>query len=101
MNMLHKYPRTHHIEGSGIQKGDEELNIFPFRTLAGKHLVIEEKMDGANSAISFDSDGRLLLQSRGHYLSGGPSCKETAIVRTVRQSRSSINYWASLKYPRL
>lgn len=76
MSMLYKYPRTHHIEGSGIQKGDEELNIFPFRTLASKHLVIEEKMDGANSAVSFDSDGQLLLQSRGHYLTGGPREKQ-------------------------
>lgn len=29
-------------------------------------------MDGANCAISFSQDGELLLQSRGHYLSGGP-----------------------------
>jgi RNA ligase len=81
MSMLHKYPRTHHIEGSGIQKGDEELNVFPFRTLAGKHLVIEEKMDGANSAVSFDSDGRLLLQSRGHYLVGGPREKQFHLLK--------------------
>lgn len=36
------------------------------------HAVITEKVDGANSGISFDSDGNLLLQSRGHYLVGGP-----------------------------
>ena len=32
--------------------------------------MIEEKVDGANSAISF-VNGELLLQSRGHYLTGG------------------------------
>ena len=66
-----KYPRTPHIQGSRIQPGDEDLRQIPFRTIAGRQLVVEEKCDGANSAISFDSDGTLLLQSRGHYLVGG------------------------------
>src|SRR5215467_10383804 len=71
MKELYKYPRTNHIEGSGIQKGDEELSIIPLQEFAGRHLVVEEKMDGANSAVSFSEDGKLLLQSRGHYLVGG------------------------------
>ena len=66
-----KYPRTRHIEGSRLQAGDEDLSQVPFSHIFGKHLVIEEKIDGANSAISFDGDGNLLLQSRGHYLHGG------------------------------
>lgn len=66
-----KYPRTPHVEGSRLQPGDEDLSQIPFADIAGKHLVIEEKVDGANSAISFDDQGRLLLQSRGHYLNGG------------------------------
>ena len=68
---IHKYPRTPHIEGSRLQLGDEDLSQIPFETIAGKHLVIEEKCDGANSAVSFDPNGELLLQSRGHYLTGG------------------------------
>ena len=68
---IHKYPRTPHIEGSRLQPGDEDLSQIPFSEIAGKHLVIEEKLDGANSAISFDGNGELLLQSRGHYLTGG------------------------------
>ena len=70
-DQIMKYPRTPHIEGSRIQPGDEDLSQIPFSRIKGRHLVIEEKCDGANSAISFDSDGRLLLQSRGHYLTGG------------------------------
>lgn len=66
-----KYPRTPHIEGSRLQPGDEDLNQVPFEYIAGRHLVIEEKIDGANSAVSFDDQGNLLLQSRGHYLVGG------------------------------
>ena len=68
---IRKYPRTPHIEGSRLQPGDEDLNQIAFETIAGRHLVIEEKIDGANTAISFGSEGELLLQSRGHYLTGG------------------------------
>ncbi|MBE5779491.1 MAG: DNA ligase [Clostridiales bacterium] len=66
-----KYPRTPHIEGSRLQPGDEDLSQIPFENISGRNLVIEEKIDGANSALSFDADGKLLLQSRGHYLTGG------------------------------
>ncbi len=66
-----KYPRTPHIEGSRLQPGDEDLSQIPFESIKDRHLVIEEKCDGANSAISFAPNGELLLQSRGHYLTGG------------------------------
>lgn len=66
-----KYPRTPHIEGSRLQPGDEDLSQVPFDNIAGRHIVIEEKIDGANSALSFNPEGELLLQSRGHYLIGG------------------------------
>ncbi|MEU3647499.1 RNA ligase family protein [Lentzea sp. NPDC034063] len=70
--MLRKYPRTPHLEGSRLQPGDEDLDQVPFRAIAGRHLVVEEKLDGANAGISFDSGGVLKLQSRGHFLMGGP-----------------------------
>lgn len=66
-----KYPRTPHLEGSRLQPGDEDLAQVAFSEIAGKTLAVEEKCDGANSAVSFDSNGNLLLQSRGHYLTGG------------------------------
>lgn len=68
---IKKYLRTPHLEGSRLQPGDEDLNQVPFSAIAGRHLVVEEKCDGANSAVSFDRNGALLLQSRGHYLTGG------------------------------
>lgn len=70
-NTILKYPRTPHLEGSRLQPGDEDLRQIPFSAIAGRRLVVEEKCDGANSAISFSHDGELLLQSRGHYLTGG------------------------------
>ena len=66
-----KHPRTQHLEGSRLGEGDEDLSQVPFSEILGRPIIIEEKIDGANSAISFDGDGNLLLQSRGHYLDGG------------------------------
>ena len=66
-----KYPRTPHMEGSRLQVGDEDLSQVPFKYIFGRNIVIEEKIDGANCAVSFDGSGNMLLQSRGHYLTGG------------------------------
>ncbi len=71
MDSIIKYPRTPHIVGSRLQPGDEDLSQIPFSVIQNKFIVIEEKVDGANSAISFSDEGELLLQSRGHYLTGG------------------------------
>jgi hypothetical protein len=68
---LRKYPRTRHIQGSKLQPGDKDLAAVPFSAIAGRNVVIEEKMDGANSAVSYNEEGAQLLQSRGHYLVGG------------------------------
>ena len=70
--MIRKYPRTRHIAGSRQQAGDEDLEVVPFSFIRGRHVVIEEKMDGANCAFSFSPGAELGLQSRGHYLTGGP-----------------------------
>lgn len=72
MSAIRKYPRTPHLEGSRLQEGDENLDQVPFADLRGRHLVVSEKVDGANTGISFDEFGQMRLQSRGHYLTGGP-----------------------------
>jgi hypothetical protein len=95
MNDIYKYPRTQHIEGSGIQKGDEDLDVVHLREFTGRFLVVEEKMDGANSAISFSSHGRLQLQSRGHYLSGGEREKQFHLFKTWAH-RYTAELWEAL-----
>ena len=67
-----KYPRTPHLQGSRLQPGDEDLKQVRFSEIAGRYMVLEEKIDGANSAVSFSPDGELRVQSRGHFLTGGP-----------------------------
>lgn len=73
MEQLYKYPRTRHLEGSREQPGDENLDCVKLDSVKGSYLVLEEKVDGANCGISFGSDGKMYLQSRGHFLNGGCS----------------------------
>ena len=93
---IYKYPRTQHIEGSGLQSGDEDLEVVPFERLAGRYLVVEEKMDGANCAISFSDAGKLLLQSRGHYLAGGPRERQFDLLKTWAH-RYAAELWGMLE----
>ncbi len=88
MTEMLKYPRTPHLEGSRLQPGDEDLGSTPFANIKGKHLVVEEKMDGANCGISFDDDGRLLLQSRGHFLTGGPRERQFDLLKSWAQAHN-------------
>ena len=82
MRTLLKYPRTPHLAGSRLQPGDEDLSQVPYVELAGRHIVVEEKLDGANSGLSFDADAELLAQSRGHYLTGGAREKHFNLLKS-------------------
>jgi len=86
---IRKYPRTRHIEGSRLQPGDEDLDAVPWKDVRGKYLVLEEKVDGANCAVSFDEHGKLLLQSRGHYLMGGAREKHFNALKPWAQSHAN------------
>ncbi|MBL4645679.1 MAG: DNA ligase [Hyphomicrobiales bacterium] len=89
MNII-KYPRTWHVEGSRLQLGDLS-DDKPIVELRGQFLIIEEKVDGANSGISFQSDGTPKLQSRGHFLVGGYRERHFDLLKT----------WVSVHAPRL
>ena len=79
---IRKYPRTQHLEGSRVQPGDEDLAVVAGAALSGSFVVVEEKLDGANVGISVGGDGRLRLQSRGHYLTGGPRERQFDLLKT-------------------
>jgi len=90
---IRKYPRTRHIEGSRLQSGDDDLGeTVAFAELAGKQLTVEEKIDGANCAVSFDAHGELLLQSRGHYLIGGVREKHFNLFKQWAVTHSQTFY---------
>jgi len=82
MERIYKYPRTRHIEGSRLQYGDEDLKVINFDYIKDKYIVVEEKVDGANCGISFDKNGEMLLQSRGHFLNGGYGEKQFSLFKT-------------------
>lgn len=85
-----KYPRTRHVSGSRLQPGDEDLEIVRVESLWGRHVVVEEKQDGANSGISFDAAGKLHLQSRGHFLQGGPRERQFALFKQWAMTHSDL-----------
>ena len=87
-----KYPRTQHLKGSRLQEGDEDLRQVPFSEILGKHIVIEEKIDGANSAISFNDKQELLLQSRGHYLNGGYNERHYNLMKQWANNNKDLFY---------
>lgn len=85
-----KYPRTRHLQGSLLQDGDL-ADRKPIAELANVPLVIEEKLDGANCGLFFDSSGTLRQQSRGHILQGGGRERHFALFKT----------WGAVHAPRL
>lgn len=86
-----KYPRTPHLEGSRHQLGDspEDQKLAGLRDVS---LVWEEKLDGANSGISFDFTGTLHLQSRGHFLTGGGREAHFSLLKTWAQTHAPRMY---------
>ena len=92
---LRKYPRTPHLAGSRRQTGDEDLDDVPFAAVAGRVLTIEEKVDGANVGITFGTDGRLRLQSRGHVLAGGPQEIHFALFKRWASTHAA-HFWSVL-----
>jgi hypothetical protein len=67
-----KYPRTPHLFGS---KGtDDDKHLGPKESeafIADPSLIVEEKLDGTNVGIHFNSRGRMVLQCRGHEITEG------------------------------
>lgn len=90
---LVKYPRTRHVDGSRRQIGDDACDL-PLAALAKRPLVVCEKLDGANAALSFAPGGRLLLQSRDHYLTGGPRERHFALFKTWAHVHAPALYTA-------
>jgi hypothetical protein len=91
---LKKYPRTRHLETSRFQHGDHDLEAVAFKEVQGRFMVVEEKIDGANCGVSFDDQANLLLQSRGHYLVGGPRERHFNLLKTWAAAHAEDLYLA-------
>jgi hypothetical protein len=60
-----KQPRTVHLDSSGRAASTGAA----FRAVAGRHLVVEEKVDDSHLSLAF-KDGQLTFAHRGNPLSG-------------------------------
>ena len=65
-----KFPSTPHLTTlTGIDiRDDKVLSESARNEFLQQCLVVEEKVDGANLGISFDSGGNIRVQNRGAYL---------------------------------
>jgi hypothetical protein len=67
-----KYPRTPHLFGSTGTDDDKHMGeAESLKFVADPSLVVEEKLDGANSGLLFLSSGKMVLQCRGHEITAG------------------------------
>lgn len=67
-----KYPRTPHLFGSVGTPDDKRLGEREsLRFIADDSLIVEEKIDGTNVGLHFTTEGRMVLQCRGHLISEG------------------------------
>ncbi len=66
-----KYPRTPHLAGSTGTSDDKKLGkVDTEKILSDPSLIVEEKVDGTNVGLHF-SNGKLVLQCRGHKITPG------------------------------
>lgn len=65
-----KFPSTPHLAllGNAEVRDDKVMMASEQNEFLCHELVVEEKIDGANLGISFDSDGNIRAQNRGEYL---------------------------------
>ena len=70
MSDFFKFPSTPHLALlNGVEVRDDKVMSNSERNRFLHHkLVVEEKVDGANLGVSFDSDGSIRAQNRGAYL---------------------------------
>ena len=69
-NEFFKFPSTPHLvalDGTEV-RDDKVLSEAERKEFLQHQVVVEEKVDGANLGISFDSEGAIYLQNRGSIL---------------------------------
>ncbi|MDO4321368.1 MAG: RNA ligase family protein [Lachnospiraceae bacterium] len=70
MKEYFKFPTTRYLTfpNKGIERNDKLYSVDEMKELLRHQIIVEEKVDGANLGISFNTDGELCLQNRGNWL---------------------------------
>ncbi|NTF17861.1 RNA ligase family protein [Agrobacterium rubi] len=66
--MKFKSPRTPHLIGSGIPDSGNASERLDWNHLSGRHVVLEEKIDGSEVSFHFDSDVNLIARERANVI---------------------------------
>jgi hypothetical protein len=68
-----KFPDTPHLlwMGNAVVRQDKVLGAADAESFLRHPVIVEEKVDGANLGICFDSHGNLLAQNRGSLVDRG------------------------------
>ncbi|EKM61644.1 uncharacterized protein PHACADRAFT_51353, partial [Phanerochaete carnosa HHB-10118-sp] len=67
---LFKFPRTPHLLNLGAATADDLVrSLLPPAAAAGAHVVVTEKVDGANMGFALSADRtRVVAQNRSHFV---------------------------------
>lgn len=70
MTDFFRFPHTPHLAwlGEGTPRDDKVLSPVEAEAFLANEVIVEEKLDGANMGISFNSEGDVRVQNRGQYL---------------------------------
>lgn len=64
----HRYPRTFHLDGSGLGGTSSDRDRIEWAALSARNVVIEEKMDGSETSFEFNDSVEPVLRYRGSPL---------------------------------
>jgi RNA ligase len=94
-----KYPRTPHLFGSKGTDDDKHLGEAESRCfLADESLIVEEKLDGTNVGIHYNSAGQMALQCRGHLIAEGMHPQYDLFKRWAAVKRPVLEQRLGLRY---
>lgn len=67
---MFKFPSTPHLLNSNVIdiRKDKIMSSAEVKEMLSKEVIVEEKIDGANLGISFNSYGDMILQNRGKII---------------------------------
>ncbi len=70
MTSFFRFPHTPHLAwlGTGQPRDDKVLAPHEVAAILAGEVVVEEKIDGANVGLSVSSDGDIVAQNRGGFL---------------------------------
>lgn len=84
-----KFLRTGHLMNLGAATEDDFLVNFQTKDET-PHVIITEKVDGANMGFSLSSDRQLLVQNRSHYITSNAHAQFRPLHPWVEEHRADL-----------